>query len=151
MIAAAVAACGGSEDPVLLFERGEYEDALRLFRERAADGDIVASNYVGMHYYMGVGIDRDFEEAARWFEKAALAEHPGAQRNLGVMYLRGLGVEQDNHQAYGWMYYAHEGGSPGANDYLQLLSDNITPNASNIAKKRIRALIDAAADAPAAE
>jgi len=143
-----VAGCGGPDDPAELFERGEYAESFRIFSERAATGDIIAVNYLGMHYYLGAGVARDFGEAARWFELAALGEHPGAQRNLGVMYLRGLGVKQDNHQAYGWLYYAREGGNAGAVDYLQLMSDSVTPNAAGVARKRVgKRIRDAAAGA----
>lgn len=144
-----LAACAVDPDPVALFEQGDYEDAFALFSARAASGDIVAINYLGMHYYMGAGVERDFPEAFKWFERAALAEHPGAQRNLGVMYLRGLGVTPDNHQAYGWLYHAREGGNEGANDYLQMMSDSVTPNAAGVARKRVQERITAARDARA--
>ena len=139
-----LAACGADPDPVALFEQGDYDEAFALFSVRAADGDIVAINYIGMHYYLGAGVERNFPEAFKWFERAALAEHPGAQRNLGVMYLRGLGVTADNHQAYGWLYHARERGNEGANDYLRMISDNVTPNAAGIARKRVRQRIVAA-------
>lgn len=137
-------ACGSESDPVALFEHGDYDDAFSLFSARAANGDIVAINYIGMHYYLGAGVERDFPEAFKWFERAALAGHAGAQRNLGVMYLRGLGVTPDNHQAYGWLYHAREGGNEGANDYLLMISDNVTPNAAGIARKRVQQQIVAA-------
>lgn len=139
-----VSACGPDPDPSVLFEQGDYENALELFRARAATGDIIAINYIGMHYYLGVGVERNFPEAFKWFERAALAGHPGAQRNLGVMYLRGLGVPLDNHQAYGWLYHAREGGNSGANDYLRMIHDNVTPNAAGVARKRVGKRIAAA-------
>ncbi len=139
-----VSACGADPDPTALFEQGEYDDAFDRFSARAAAGDIVAINYIGMHYYLGAGVERDFPEAVKWFERAALAGHPGAQRNLGVMYLRGLGVPLDNHQAYGWLYHAREGGNVGANDYLLMISDNVTPNAAGVARKRVGKRIAAA-------
>ena len=142
-----LSACGTDQDPVALFEQGDYADAFALFSARAAGGDIVAINYIGMHYYLGAGVERNFPEAFKWFERAALAGHPGAQRNLGVMYLRGLGVTADNHQAYGWLYHAREGGNVGANDYLLMMSDNVTPNAAGVARKRVQQRITAARSA----
>jgi TPR repeat protein len=142
-----LSACGAERDPVALFEQGEYDDSFALFSALAGDGDIVAINYIGMHYYLGAGVERDFTEAFKWFERAALAGHPGAQRNLGVMYLRGLGVPLDNHQAYGWLYHAREGGNVGANEYLLMMSDNVTPNAAGVARKRVRQRLTAARSA----
>lgn len=146
-IVALLAACGAKPDAAALFEQGEYDEAFALFSARANNGDVVAINYLGMHYYLGAGVERDFPEAFKWFERAALAGHPGAQRNLGVMYLRGLGVTPDNHQAYGWLYHAREGGNEGANDYLRMMSDNVTPNAAGVARKRVQKRIIAARDA----
>jgi TPR repeat protein len=140
-----LAGCGGHPDPVELFENGNYDAAFRIFSKQAAAGDVIASNYLGTHYYLGAGVPRDFVRAAQLYEVAALAEYADAQRNLGIMYLRGLGVEKDYHQAYGWLYHAHAGGNKGANDYLTLMSDNVTPNASQIARKRVRQQIEAQA------
>lgn len=139
--------CGGSKDPIELFQNGEYEASFRVFSAQAASGDLVASNYLGMHYYLGAGVARDFVRAAELFEVAALAEYADAQRNLGVMYLRGLGVKQDHHQAYGWFFAAHAGGNMGAKEYLNLMVDNVTPNASGIARDNIRQQIEAHAAA----
>ena len=140
-----VASCGGRDNPVESFSEGDYEASFRIFSQRAATGDSEANNYLGMHYYLGVGVTRDFVRAAKFFEAAALAELPDAQRNLGVMYLRGLGVEQDYHQAYGWFFAAHGGGNASAGEYLNLMGDNVTPNASGIARKHVREQIAARA------
>ena len=142
-----ISSCGGSEDPIKLFENGEYDAAFKLFSQQAASGDVQASNYLGMHYYLALGVARDFNRAAALFEIAALAELPNAQRNLGIMYLRGLGMEKDFHQAYGWFFAAHAGGNIGSKEYLDLMVDNVTPNASGIARKNIRQKIAAHAAA----
>lgn len=138
LVCCGVSACGGDNDPVQLFKRGDYSAAFKIFRERADSGDLVACNYLGTHYYLGVGVERDFAQAVKWFQVAALAAQPEAQRNLGVMYLRGLGIKKDYHLAYGWMYYAHRGGNRGAKEYLNLMSDNVTPNASIVARRTVR-------------
>ena len=137
-----VLACSASQDPVELFQRGKYEQAFSIFSDLAAAGDLQACNYLGTHYYLGVGVERDFAEAVRWFRVAALAQDPQGQRNLGIMYLRGLGVKKDYHEAYGWLYFAYEGGNAGAKEYLTLMSDNVTPNAANVARRNVRRQID---------
>lgn len=141
-LATLLASCSGTQDPFEMFHSGDYESAFEIFSERAKNGDVAASNYVGLHYYLGAGVSRDFEQAVEWFKVAALAEDPDAQRNLGVMYLNGYGVEQDYHQAHGWMYFAHAGGSESAKGYLDLMSDNVTPNASGVARRNVQAQID---------
>lgn len=141
------AGCSGERDPIALFNDGNYAAAFPIFEQRAAAGDIEATYYSGVHYYMGGGVERDFKRAAKLFEIAALADHPGAQRLLGVMYLRGYGVEHNYQEAYGWLFMAHEGGNEGAKEFLVMMSDNVTPNAAQVARKRIRAKIDEAVGA----
>jgi hypothetical protein len=135
--------CVEELDPVELFQNGEYDRAFQIFSDQAEGGDIAACNYLGTHYYLGLGVKRDFEQAARWYEAAALAEDPQGQRNLGVMYLRGLGVGKDFQQAYGWLYFAYEGGNLRAKQYLDLMNDNVTPNASVLARRNVRKKIEA--------
>ena len=140
----------GQGDPVgtqALIRAGDYEDSLKLFGPRADAGDPAARNFIGIHYYLGLGTDRDLVAAAKWFEQAALAQNADAQRNLGVMYLRGFGVARDYGQAYGWLYHAYVGGNLTAERYLGFTADFITPNASMQARKRVGAQIKAAATA----
>ncbi len=147
----AVVGCGNREDPVELFSNGEYAESFRIFNQQAAAGNNKqANNYLGIHYYLGAGVARDFVRAAKLFELAALAEVPDAQRNLGVMYLRGLGVNQDYNQAYGWFFAAHKGGNASSKKYLDLMGDNVTPNASGLAREHVRQQIAAHAAADAA-
>ena len=138
-------ACSVSGDAEELFRNGHYKSALKSFNQRAAEGDPNAINFVGIHYYLGAGVERDFGEAARWFERAALKRHADAQRNLGIMYMRGLGVAQDNHRAYGWMFHANAGGNQSARRYMKQMSDNVTPNATMQARDKVEELIQTAA------
>ncbi len=134
-LVAALVACTAGGDPAELFRAGKFPHALAIFSERAAAGDLAATNFLGIHYYLGAGVERDFERAAAYFEQAALAGNADAQRNFAIMYMRGLGVEQDNHRAYGWFFQAYSGGNKNAREYLRNLSDNVTPNAGGKARK----------------
>lgn len=129
--------CSKETDPVALFESGDYQGALERFRVLAADGNLDATNYLGIHYYMGAAVARDFLAAARLFETAALEGHAGAQKNLGMMYFRGLGVEVDNQRAFGWLHHARQGGNEEAQKYLRQMQTKVTPNASVIAVERV--------------
>ena len=120
-----------------LFSRGKYTRSLPLFVERAEQGDADAANYVGTHYYSGLGVEKDYAAAREWLLKAALAGHAGAQRQVGILYMRGYGVEEDKPQAYGWFFHAHQNGDPRAFDYLKHVSDFITPNMSVMGRDRV--------------
>ncbi|NIO62221.1 MAG: hypothetical protein GTO35_06360, partial [Gammaproteobacteria bacterium] len=78
--------CAGNDDPKHAFERGNYEKAFELWMPLAMEGNHEAENYIGIHYYLGLGVRRDHKEAVKWFESAAKAGFPDAQRNYGDMF-----------------------------------------------------------------
>ncbi|MEQ8230332.1 MAG: tetratricopeptide repeat protein [Gammaproteobacteria bacterium] len=129
VLGALATGCGDTTDAAAAYRAGDFARSLALYRERAAAGDVDAANVVGIHYYLGLGVARDYELAVRNFQQAALANHADAQRNLGLMYMNGLGVAQDNQRAYGWFLHAYEQGNPRARAYAKFLADNVTPNA----------------------
>ncbi|MEQ8661329.1 MAG: tetratricopeptide repeat protein [Gammaproteobacteria bacterium] len=137
LLATLLVACGEGEDAAAAYRAGDYGRSFALYSARAASGDLDAANLVGIHYYLGLGVPRDYALAARNFEQAALANHADAQRNLGLLYMNGLGVTQDNQRAYGWFFQAHEQGNPRARNYVRFLADNVTPNAG----QKVRAAI----------
>lgn len=137
-LAGVLAACSQPSDPEVLFDNGDYGAALVAFKARADAGDTAAKNYLGVHYYLGLGVQRDLRLAARLFERAAIEKHAGAQRNLGIMYLRGLGVPQDKVRAYSWFYQSSEQGDRLALKYLDFVADYITPNQSMVARRWVK-------------
>lgn len=151
MFALAVLSGCADGDPAAAYRAGDYKTSFAAYSARAAAGDLDALNVVGVHYYLGLGADRDFTRAAEAFERAALGASSQAQRNLGIMYLHGYGVPQDNHRAYGWFFKAYDNGNPHARSYIKFLSDNVTPNAGQKARAEVDALIRAhVRDAPQA-
>ncbi len=147
LLVALLSACGGgSVDAETAFYARDYENSLPAFSDLAETGDPVAQNFLGMHYYAGLGTRRDYALALRWFERAALAGQPEAQRNLGMMYMRGYGVPVNKVLAYGWMRHAWDGGNTSATPYLELLANQITPNQMQHAKKIVSELISKADD-----
>lgn len=129
-----ITACGRTMDAAAAYRDGDFERSLELYTARAENGDLDALNIVGIHYYMGLGVKRDYERAAASFRQAALANHADAQRNLAILYMNGLGVRQDNQRAYGWFFQAHTTGNRRARAYVKFLSDNVTPNAGQRAR-----------------
>ncbi len=85
-------------------------------------------NLLGVQYYLGAGVPRDFAAARRWFESAALKNDLNAQCNIAMLYLRGLGGAQDFMRAYAWFERADQGGNPRAKAYLAVMGDSLTPN-----------------------
>lgn len=122
------AGCGRPADPRGQFATGDYAGAFKSFSQLADSGDSTAINYLGIHYYLGLGVERDLAQAARLFERAALARNADAQFNLGLLCLRGWGVAKDNVHAYGWLSQAAQDGNKRARVYLAQVENSITPN-----------------------
>jgi TPR repeat protein len=76
-----------------------YTKALQENRVLAEKGDADAQFKVGLIYYLGQGVLRDYLEALGWFKKAARQDHPYAQYNVGYMYEKGEGTPQDYGEA----------------------------------------------------
>ena len=128
-------ACCADNDGPRQFREGAYGSSFKTFARRADSGDSAAINFVGIHYYLGLGVARDLGAAARWFTRGARAGNADAQRNLGVLYLRGWGVRRDYEMAYGWLFEAINAGNRGAQNYLSALE--ITPNQTMRARLRV--------------
>lgn len=69
--------------------------AYRENKARAEKGDAGAQFQVGLMYYGGQGVLRDYPQALNWFKKAALQGNPFAQYNVGYMYEKGEGTPQN--------------------------------------------------------
>lgn len=126
----AVTACGQPDDPVRLFEQGKYTEAYAHWLPRAERGEPLAQNYMGIHYYLGLGTRRDLKRAREWYEKAAIQGYPDAQFNLGLMYENGMGVEQDYLAAFKWFVAAYEQGNDNALKHMKRISEEhkLMPN-----------------------
>ena len=97
------AAIGCSPAQIQKFrENAKRGDSAAQYRKAAEQGDAVAQCNLGVCYYNGDGVPRDYTEAVRWFRKAAEQGNAGAQHNLGVCYAKGHGVPQDYTEAARW-------------------------------------------------
>ena len=88
----------------------DFEQALRLFREEAEDGNALAMHDLGRMYADGLGVEIDTDTAFGWYAKALSAfediesvkENRYVEYRIGKMYAAGLGTEQDYEAAAGW-------------------------------------------------
>ena len=62
---------GPFEDGVAAHNRGDYANALRIYRSLAAQGYARAQSGLGYMYGTGQGIRRDYAEALKWYRLAA--------------------------------------------------------------------------------
>ena len=96
----------------------------KLNSSSAEKGDATAQFNLGLSYYNGQGVVRDYAAAAKWFRKAAEQGYASAQFNLGVMYSNGQGVEQDYVEAVKWFRKAANQGHADAQNNLGIMYDN---------------------------
>jgi hypothetical protein len=103
----AVQACTGPiEDANKALHRGDYKTAYRLIMPLAEQGLPLAQYNLGVMYYNGQGVPKDYAEAAKWYRKAAEQGFAEAQTNLGIMYFTGLGVPKGYVLAHMWFTLA---------------------------------------------
>jgi TPR repeat protein len=96
------AASRSFDDASAAFERGDYVQAIKLFRQLAAQGHEWAQRRLGLIYAEGKGVPQDYQEAVKWYRLAAGQGNGPAQYSLGLAYEKGQGVPQDYQEAVKW-------------------------------------------------
>jgi cell division septation protein DedD len=95
---------------VLLWQRGDWADAVAMWKPFAASGQPDAMYNLGQARKLGRGLPRDEEQARDWFRRAAEKGHRPAQANLGIMLFQ-LGEKPE---ALRWLRTAADAGEPRA-------------------------------------
>ena len=101
-------------DGIDAYSRGDYVEALNLFRVAAEQGNSDARLILGLVYANGDGVPEDYAEAVKWFRLAAEQGHAMAQYNLGLGYANGKGVPENDAEAVKWYRLAAEQGNVAA-------------------------------------
>ena len=96
------AASNPFDDASAAYERGDYVQAIKLFRQLAAQGHQWAQRRLGLIYAEGKGVPQDYQEAVKWYRLAAAQGNVPAQYSLGLAYEKGQGVPQDYQEAVKW-------------------------------------------------
>ena len=90
-------------------------EAMKWFRKAADQGYVPGQVELGLLYFRGLGVSKDFHRAQEWFELAArLSLNPEAHFRAGEGYFRGLGVPQDYGTAVQYYLTAARQGHPVA-------------------------------------
>ena len=70
-------------------------EAVRLYRQAAAQGLAMGQSNLGFMYAEGRGVAKDETEAVRLFQQAAAQGYALGQYGMGLMYEQGWGVARD--------------------------------------------------------
>lgn len=115
------AAKAGFTEGANAYNARNYALALKEITPLAKAGNADAQHLLGLMYYMGRGVTRDYKQAFQWHSKAAQQGKADAQYVVGAMYYTGNAVPQDHKQAVTWFRKAAEQGHPEAQYALGLM------------------------------
>jgi TPR repeat protein len=108
---------------------------------RAEKGYSVPQYELGLMYYNGKGILRDYAESVKWYRRSAEQGDADAQSNLGNMYYKGEGVPRDYTKAYAYWIIAGAKGNQYARNNLEKLKNEMTPLQIEKGQQRSRELL----------
>jgi TPR repeat protein len=114
-------AIAGFAEGATAYNARNYELALKEVTPLARAGHADAQHLLGLMYYMGRGVQRDYKQAMAWHRKAALQGQADAQYVVGSMYYTGNSVPQDQKLAVSWFRKAAEKGHGEAQHALGLM------------------------------
>ena len=98
------------DDARTAYNKGDYKEALEIWRPLADQGDVDAQYNIGLMYE----VTQNYKEAVKWYRLAAVQGNEGAQYNIGVLYAQGHGVTQNYNEAVKWLRLAAEQGDAKA-------------------------------------
>ena len=103
-----------------------YALALKEISPLAKAGNPDAQHLLGLMYYMGRGVTRDYKQAFAWHLKAAEQGKADAQYVVGAMYYTGNAVPQDAVLAYMLYNLAAAGGHRNAVEQRAAIAKKMT-------------------------
>ena len=84
------------------------KETVQRWFSKAEKGHAMSQYKLGISYYNGVGIIKDWSKALHWFKEAGEQGDVDALYMIGMMYQFGKGVEPDAKEAFYWYYKAAE-------------------------------------------
>jgi len=114
-------ALAGFVEGATAYNARNYALALKEITPLAKAANHDAEQLLGLMYYMGRGVARDYKQAFYWSQRAALAGKADSQYVIGAMYYTGNAVPLDQRQAVMWFHRAAEQGHADAQHALGLM------------------------------
>ena len=120
-LGAASGAKAGFTEGATAYNAKNYSLALKEITPLAKAGHADAQHLLGLMYYMGRGVARDYKTALVWHRKAADQGKADAQYIVGAMYYTGNSVPADARAAVSWFRRAAAKGHGAAQHALALM------------------------------
>lgn len=137
----ALAACTGDTDPFKAYHEARYHEARAGFERLAEEGDLAATNALGVIHLLGLDGERDLPRARELFLRAARGGHADAQRNVGMLHERGLAVPRNLMRAYGWYDLAARSGHEPARAQAETLGAQLSANMARQGREEVEAFM----------
>ena len=87
---------------LFLSDMGNYQEAMKWYREAANEGNLMALNNIALMYSKGLGVEQDYSEAMKFYTMAAEKGLPAAEHNVGIYYASGNLGRQNLRKAIHW-------------------------------------------------
>jgi len=85
---------------------GQFKPAVEIYTKLSDIGVSSAQNALGMIYYNGQGVEKNYERAFELISSSAENGNVDAQYNLGLMFYSGRGTAADGREAMKWFIEA---------------------------------------------
>lgn len=122
--------------------KGDADQAARLFRLVAQNGDCTAQVQLGILYAVGCGVRHYPEEAVRWYRKAAEQGYSEGVFRLGNSYAEGRGVRRDFAEAIRWYRQTNHPGALQNLGFMHARALGVGRNLDEAARYYSRSLVD---------
>ena len=103
-------------DGWIAYTNGDFRVASKQWRLLAEKGDAKSQTNLGILYFNGKGVLKDYKKAVSWLKKAAEQGEAEAQYILGQIYIDGDGVSKSLKAAKYWVQLAYENNFEGAKE-----------------------------------
>lgn len=109
-VVAVPAVAQDARDGITAWEAGRHEEAVRIWRPLAEQGDADAQFNLAQAYRLGRGVPQSAATSEQYYERAARQGHPQAAANLGLILFQ----NNRRREAMPWIERAAEAGDPRA-------------------------------------
>jgi len=136
------------------YQQGQYDIARKMWRPMAESGDCDAQYALGLLYFNGLSVRKNYNTALKWWGRAAEQAQPQALNTLGVLYShtrvkyttldcrKGCGEPKNLIIAYKWFGLAKEYGPLHEIKFAQKSLDRISPEMTEAQIIEAGAMID---------
>lgn len=104
---------------VCMFDKKEFDKAIRLYEKAAENGSAMAAYSLASLYEMSNDIPHDAEKCIRWYRRAAELGKSNTDYEIGSLYAEGAIVQKDMEKA---VQYYRQGVAAGCDDCMTALA-----------------------------